>query len=51
MHLTVTAPPGLKTDDLHFLEMAMLGCPARKMLTEPPTLEYAFSEKRERVPM
>lgn len=49
VHLTVTPPPGLKTNDLHFLEMAMLGCPARKMLTEPPTLKYAFSEKREQV--
>lgn len=50
VRLSVTAPPGLKTSDLHFLEMAMLGCPARKMLTEPPTLKYAFSETHAPVP-
>ena len=45
VRLTVTPPASLKINDLHFLEMAMLGCPARKMLTEPPTLKYSFSEQ------
>lgn len=46
VRLTVTPPAGLTTHDLHFLEKAMLDCPARKMLTEPPTLKFAFSEMR-----
>ena len=45
VRLVITPPPGLKTNDLHFLEKAMVDCPARKMLTEPPTLKYAFTEE------
>ena len=45
VRLSVTVPAGLGTHEVHFLEMAMLACPARKMLTEPPTLKYSFAEQ------
>ncbi|HET7465308.1 MAG TPA: OsmC family protein [Candidatus Dormibacteraeota bacterium] len=44
VQLTISTPPGLTDSDHRFLEAAMVACPARKMLTEPPTLKYAFSE-------
>ncbi len=43
--LAVTLPPDLSDSDVTAVEAAMLSCPARKMLTQPPGVEYTFSSK------
>jgi putative redox protein len=41
--LLVSLPPGLSHDALSSVETAMLSCPARKMLTQPPDVRYDFT--------
>ena len=42
--LRVTMPHGLTASQAHAAEVAMLACPARKMLTDPPALHYDFRQ-------
>ena len=44
VRITVERPPQLEEEDMRSLEAAVLDCPARKMLTEPPAVEYSFSD-------
>lgn len=43
VQLAVTLPPDLTDADVKDVEKAMLACPARKMLTQPPSVDYEFS--------
>jgi uncharacterized OsmC-like protein len=45
VRLTVTLPPDLSDADVLEVEKAMLTCPARKMLTQPPNLDYQFNTR------
>jgi putative redox protein len=43
--LAVSLPSDLSEAQVQAVERAMLACPARKMLTEPPSIEYEFSNR------
>ena len=43
--LAVALPSDLGDAEVQAVERAMLACPARKMLTEPPSVEYQFSSR------
>lgn len=43
--LAVSLPSDLSDADVSAVEKAMLSCPARKMLTEPPGVDYKFSSR------
>ena len=43
VQLAVTLPPDLSDSEVQAVEKAMLACPARKMLTQPPSVDYEFS--------
>lgn len=45
VRLVVTLPPDLSDADVQAVEKAMLACPARKMLTQPPSVDYEFSSR------
>lgn len=45
VRLAVTLAPDLSDEDVKAVEAAMLACPARKMLTQPPSLEYRFGSR------
>jgi putative redox protein len=40
--ISVSTPDGISTSTKDSMLRAMLSCPARKMLTAPPTVEYRF---------
>ena len=42
VRLTVKLPEGISTESSEHVLRSVLACPARKMLTEPPTIEYEF---------
>lgn len=44
VQLRVTLPDGISEKAREAVSAAMLACPARKMLTQPPTLEYEFGD-------
>jgi putative redox protein len=44
VQLTVTLPDGISENARVAVTAAVLACPARKMLTQPPTVEYDFHE-------
>jgi putative redox protein len=44
VRLAVVLPSDLSDAAVKAVESAMLACPARKMLTEPPSLDYVFSK-------
>jgi putative redox protein len=45
VRLAVTLPSDLSDADIRAVEQSMLGCPARKMLTQPPGVDYEFSSR------
>ena len=45
VRLEVTLAPDLSSEDVEAVQAAMLSCPARKMLTEPPEVAYRFSSR------
>jgi putative redox protein len=45
VQLAVTLPSDLSDADVREVETAMLSCPARKMLTQPPSVDYEFSSR------
>lgn len=42
VRLTVTLPKGISTESSEHVLQSVLACPARKLLTEPPVIEYEF---------
>ncbi len=42
VRLTVTLPPGISTEAAERVLESVLACHARKMLVEPPSIEYEF---------
>lgn len=45
VRLAVTLPSDLGEADVQGVERAMLSCPARKMLIQPPNVEYDFMRR------